>query len=188
MSGRVSSDIFGIALLIFCIIVVGWSLSTNGVEGNNIINITPQKATALTVSTPTLQSPIYSEIDKTTSNKPMIINGVTHAIQVTFSGHGNTKGVNYMDRGKGFIIPSNTGVIHSRGHATMISTNDGKASLTFEEIGHPSGVNGTITASGSAFFDANATGNLSFLSNVVAVYKDIIFRDGTDNVTAWEWK
>jgi hypothetical protein len=81
----------------------------------------PSKATTLTVSTPTLHSPIYSEIDNTTSNKPIIINGVTHAIQVTFLGHGNTKGVNYMDRGKGFILPSNTGVIHSRAHATMFS-------------------------------------------------------------------
>lgn len=119
----------------------------------------------------------------------MIIDGGIHAIQVTFSGYGNAKDINYTDSGRGFIIPrGNIGVINSQGHATIISTNGGKVSLTFEEIGHPSGVNGTITASGSAFFDANATGNLSFLSNVVAVYKDTIYKDGTDTVTAWEWK
>lgn len=186
---KVSTNIFEIVLLGICIIVIGWSLSTTGVGGDNIITIDPQKATAFAVSPPTFQGPIYTENDKTTNNKPMIIGGGTHAIQVTFSGCGNAKDINYTDSGKGFIIPrGNTGVINSQGHVTIISTNGGKASLTFEEIGHLSGVNGTITASGSAFFDANATGNLSFLRNVVAVYKDTIYKDGTNKVTAWEWK
>ncbi|MGB8035135.1 MAG: hypothetical protein WCF03_15075 [Nitrososphaeraceae archaeon] len=43
-----------------------------------------------------------------------------------------------------------------------------------------------ITASGAAFFDANATGKLAFLGNTVDTYKDVIYKDGTDKVVAWE--
>jgi hypothetical protein len=58
------------------------------------------KASAFAVSPPSLQDPIYTKNDRTTSNKPMIINGGgTHAIQVTFSGYGNAKGTNYTDSG-----------------------------------------------------------------------------------------
>jgi hypothetical protein len=39
----------------------------------------------------------------------------------------------------------------------MITTSGGNASFTFHEIGH-SDSNGTITATGAAFFDSNATG------------------------------
>jgi hypothetical protein len=42
------------------------------------------------------------------------------------------------------------------------SSGGGKASFTFHEIGN-SQSNGTITATGAAFFDANETGNLAFL-------------------------
>jgi hypothetical protein len=45
-----------------------------------------------------------------------------------------------------------------------------------------------ITASGTAFFDSKATGKLAFLSNVVAIYKDTIYKNGTDIVIAWDWK
>jgi hypothetical protein len=149
----VSPNIFGIVLLVICIIVIGWSLLITGLGGDNIITIDPQKATAFAISPPpSLQDPIYTENDRTTCNKPMIIDGGIHAIQITFSGYGKAEGINYIDSGKGFVIPrDNTGLINSQGHATIISTNGGKASLTFEEIEHSSGVNGTITASGSGF-------------------------------------
>lgn len=64
-------------------------------------------------------------------------------------------------------------------------TSGGKTSFTFHEIGH-SDSNGTIAATGAAFFDTNATGKLAFLGDVVAVYKDQIYRDGTDKVIAWK--
>ena len=37
-------------------------------------------------------------------------------------------------------------------------------------------------------FDANTTGKLAFIGNIVAVYKDQIYKDRTDKVVAWEWK
>jgi hypothetical protein len=91
------------------------------------------------------------------------------------------------------IIPrgNNNGAINTKGQINIMTSSSGngqeKASATFEEIGH-SDANGIITATGAAFFDANATGKLAFLGNIVAVYKDIIYKDGTDKVVAWEWK
>jgi hypothetical protein len=69
-------------------------------------------------------------------------------------------------------------------------TNSGgeKASADFQEIGHTEHNKGIITATGTAFFDANATGKLAFLGNAVAIYKDQIYKDGTNKLEAWEWK
>jgi hypothetical protein len=170
------------------IIVLGWSLSNAATTNVNI-----QKAIAVGRATTTnsaivLQSPIYTELDKITSQKAVMVNGTTHATQVTFSGNGTTKGVNYTDSGKALFIPrGNNGVINTKGQVTMMTSNGAKASATFEETGHPD-TNGIITATGAAFFDANATGKLSSLGNTVAIYKDQIYKNGDDKVIAWEWK
>ena len=117
---------------------------------------------------PVLQSPLYVEDDKTSSQKTLFVNGTTHARAVTFLGHGMAKGVNYTDIGRALIIlRGSNGVIESKGQGAMI-TSGGKASFTFHEIGH-SDSNGTIAATGAAFFDTNATGKLAILCNVVAV-------------------
>jgi hypothetical protein len=151
------------------------------------INVNAQ-AIALVNTEIVSQSPLYTEYDKITSQKAIFVNGTIPARVVTFSGHGIANGVNYTDIGEALIIPRGTsGVIESKGQGTMITTSGGKASFTFHEIGH-SDTNGTITATGAAFFDANATGKLAFLGNVVAVYKDQIYKDGTDKVIAWRWK
>ena len=73
----------------------------------------------------------------------------------------------------------------------MITSSGDTASASFQEIGHPMVyANNTIIiiASGAAFFDSKATGKLAFLGNSVAIYKDIIYNNGTDKVIAWEWK
>jgi|GraSoiStandDraft_46_1057282.scaffolds.fasta_scaffold184939_2 hypothetical protein len=51
------------------------------------------------------QRPLYIELDKTTSQKAVDVNGTTtHATEVTFSGNGTTRDVKYIDSGKGLII------------------------------------------------------------------------------------
>ena len=201
--------LFGIVVVAVVSSVIGyWSssvASTTTATSAGITNINIQKAMAssgATTATTTrttnigivLPSPLYTEVDKTTSQKPVIVNGTTHAIEVTFSGHGTARGLNYTDSGKGLIISrgNNNGVINTKGQVDIMSSSNSskeeEASATFEEIGY-SDANGIVTATGAAFFDANATGKLAFLGNIVAVYKDIIYnKDGTDKVVAWEWK
>jgi hypothetical protein len=149
---RLRKILFGIVVAVI-VIVAGLSL----MDSTTIVN--SQKATT--------HSPLYTEDDKA-----IFVNGTTHAKAVIFSGHGAANGANYTDGGKGLIIPRGFGgVIDSKGYGAMRSSGGGKASFTFHEIGN-SKPNGTITATGAAFFDANATGNLAFLGNVVAVYED----------------
>ena len=163
--------------MIVVVVIVNFSLLAT------TINVYAQ-AIALVNTKIVLQSPLYIEDDKAA----IFVNGTVPARVVTFSGHGIANGVNYTDMGEGLIIPrGSSGVIESKGQGSMITTSGGKASFTFHEIGH-SDSNGTITATGAAFFDANATGKLAFLGNVVAVYKDQIYKDGTDKVIAWKWK
>lgn len=140
-----------------------------------------------------LGNPYYVEYDKPTGMKHILINGTTNATEVTFSGQGVANGVNYTDSGKALVtIRDNGKVINTKGHvAIMTSSGGGKASADFQEIGHaPEGNNKgiVVTATGTAFFDANATGKLAFLGNAVAIYKDQIYKDGTDKLVAWEWK
>jgi hypothetical protein len=169
-----------ILFVIVVVVIVNCSLLATTINVNT-------QAKALVNTKIVLQSPLYTEDDKTSSQKAIFVNGTTPVRAVIFSGHGMAKDVNYTDIGRALIIPRGTsGVIESKGQGAMITTS-GVASFTFHEIGH-SDANGTITATGAAFFDANATGKLAFLGNVVAVYKDQIYKDGTDKVIAWKWK
>jgi hypothetical protein len=177
-----------IFIYILCSSLLLLLLSTAAVTTENIHKVMALGVATTNTTAIVSQSPIYSEVDKPTSQKAVMVNGTTHATEETFSGHGTAKGVNFTDSGKAMIIPKgNSGFINGKGHVVMMTSSGDKASATFEEIGH-SDVNGMITASGAAFFDANATGKLAFLGNAVAVYKDIIFKDGTDKGIAWEWK
>lgn len=136
----------------------------------------------------TLGNPYYVEYDKTTSQKPVVINGTTHATQITFSGHGMAKDVNITDNGKALIIPRDTkgSAVLLQGNVNLISSSGDKASLDIKELGHMD-PNGAIKANGAAFFDANATGRLSYLGNTVSIYTDQVDKTGNGKVLAWEW-
>jgi hypothetical protein len=90
-----------------------------------------------------------------------VING-TKATEATFSGNGITNGIHITSNGHGFIIPRAGGVVYITGKADFVTApSSGKATYTFQAIRNY----------GFALFNYNATGNLSFLSNTVAVYK-----------------
>jgi hypothetical protein len=184
------------SMILFNIIIIGCSL-TAAILNVNIQKPIAVKGAAITRTNDSFvsQLPLYIELDKTTSQKAVVVNGTTamHAIEVTFSGNGTARGVNYTDSGKALIILRENGVINAKGYVTMMTSSGNKASATFQEIGHPV-VDANkiiiiiIMASGASFFDANATGKLAFLDNSVTIYKDMIYKDGTDKVIAWEWK
>ena len=47
---------------------------------------------------------------------------------------------------------------------------------------------GTMRGSGATVFNANATGKMAFLSNTVAIFKEVQNKDGSAVIRAWEWK
>jgi hypothetical protein len=64
----------------------------------------------------------YTGYDKTTSFKPIIVNG-THEIQVSFTGHGILNGINTTDKGSAVITNGTDGKIFTAGNGTIISNN-----------------------------------------------------------------
>jgi hypothetical protein len=142
---------------------------------------------SINIGSITLGQPFYKQDDKRTSQKAVIING-TRVSEVTFAGTGITNGISFTDTGKALVVPKGGGVIYIQGSA-QIRTNvtDENATYRFLEIGK-SGADGTLRASGAAFFGSDATGKLAFLNNTVAVYKDQIDKAGNGKVIAWRWQ
>ncbi|MDQ6667145.1 MAG: hypothetical protein M3Y53_02840 [Thermoproteota archaeon] len=141
----------------------------------------------------TLGNPFYIEYDKITSTVPGIpLNGGGHATGVTFSGNGVVKGIGFTDTGRALIIPISKTIVGIFG-GLAIKANDGggkangNATLSFREVVHLTAA-GTMQGSGAAIFNANATRDLSLLSNTVAMFTDTGNKDGTDTIKAWEWK
>lgn len=117
------------------------------------------------------QSPLYTEIDNTLNRKPAAVNGImtTNTTEISFSGTGTARGVNYTDNGKALMMPRENRVIIAKGYVTMTTSSGDKASATFQEIGHPV-VDAhnviAITASGTAFFDSKATFCIRWMSAI----------------------
>jgi hypothetical protein len=127
----------------------------------------------------TLGKPIY--IERFTVPKSQNDN-LTSSIY-SFSGNGTLNGIKVSATGNGLMVP--------REDSTS-SITDGRAHFT-SEIGNASYSFGAIIDTednvtrhlGAAFFDANATGNLEFLKNVVGIYKALI---GDENGTFAMWQ
>ena len=78
----------------------------------------------------TLGNPLFTEYDKATPPKPVIING-THGLQVSHSGTGVVKGVNFSAYGTVFIVPRSDGFTDLRGHAVMTTSNGEKGTYNY---------------------------------------------------------
>ena len=122
-----------------------------------------------------LGSPVFIEYYNIISSKKTMVNG-TEATEVVILGNGTIKGINITSTGKALIMPRSNGVPYIEGAADF-KTNSGKATYAFQAIGNY----------GAAFFDSNATGNLSFLNNMVGIYKIDRIEDGDDVFTMWNW-
>ena len=133
-----------------------------------------------------LGSPIFTEHDKATPPKPVIVNG-THGLQVFYSGSGVIKGINFEDNGAVFIVPRNDGAADLSGHAVITTNSEEKGSYTFYSIGHTD-ANGTTRDNGAAFFHTNTNGTGAIINNLVVVFKDQFDKAGNGVTIGWEWK
>ena len=88
------------------------------------------------------------EYDKTTSQKPTVINGTTNATEITFSGDGTAKDINFTDNGNALIIRHGGSAVLLQGKDNLVSSAGDKASLNFMELGHVDG-NGMVKANGA---------------------------------------
>jgi len=138
----------------------------------------------------TLGNPFYIEHDKITRQAAVLLSNGRPATVVFFSGNGTVNGISVVQNGRALIIPISKGIVDIGGEVLLNAT-DGShsnATLTFREIGHVNPFDKTIKGTGAIIFNANATGNLSSLSNTVAMFTEGGNKDGSVMIKAWEWK
>jgi hypothetical protein len=136
-----------------------------------------------------LGTPFLVEYDDTTSLKA-IETAPPKSFDVTFEGHGTVNGLKYRDNGTGIFLTNPVdGSIYQKGVIQLRTDND-TIQTTYESVSRKSD-NGIVLDNGIMIFNATSSqgGELSFLNNTVAAYKDMLDL-GSGNLTtiAWEWK
>ena len=136
-----------------------------------------------------LGAPFLVEYDNTISLKA-IKNASPKSFDLTFEGHGTINGLRYKDNGTGIYLTNPVdGSVYQKG-AIELKTDSDAIETTYESISRKSD-NGIVLDNGIMIFNASSSkgGELSFLNNTVAAYKDMIdLRRGNLTTIAWEWK
>lgn len=136
-----------------------------------------------------LGTPFLVEYDDTTSLKA-IENADPKSFNVTFEGNGTVNGLKYKDNGTGIFLTNPVdGSVYQKG-VIELRTDSDTIQTTYESMSRKS-ENGIVLDNGIMIFNASSSkgGELSFLNNTVAAYKDMLDL-GSGNLTtiAWEWK
>jgi hypothetical protein len=107
---------------------------------------------------------------------------------LTFEGYGIINGMRYKDNGTGiYLINPIGGSVYQKG-IIELRTEDDTIETTYESLSNKSN-NGVVLDNGIMLFNTSSSsrGELSFLNNTVAVYKDMIaLRRGNLTTIAWE--
>ena len=131
-------------------------------------------------------NPIFTETDKSTTSKPVVING-THGFQVSYSGNGVVKGINFSAVRTVLIMPRSDKALDLNGHAVIATNNGEKGNYTFYSLGY-TGADGTTKDNGTATFHTSSSGRLGVVDNLLLVLKDQIDKAGYGRTLGWEWK
>jgi hypothetical protein len=127
-----------------------------------------------------LGEPYFVEKGKITVQKEIGPNRT----QCTFTGNGTMNGnIEVTNTGEYVSVSKGNNLIFDQGQG-VIKTKDGSetANYTFIEVG-----NGTAYQGASAY-STNSTGELSFLDNILAIYKGGVDESGNYALEYWHWK
>jgi hypothetical protein len=128
----------------------------------------------------TLGDPIFVEKGGDTIKKELGPNRTEY----TFTSSGILNGnIDYNKKGEFISVSKGNNVTFDQGKG-VISTKDGSesANYTFIEVG-----NGT-DYHGASVYSTNSTGKLSFLNNVVVIFKGGYDENGNYALKQWHWK
>jgi hypothetical protein len=128
----------------------------------------------------TLGEPFFVESGKVTSQKEIGPNRT----QFTFASNGTMNdNIEVTNTGEYVSVSKGNNLVYDQGQG-VIKTKDGSetANHTFIEVG-----NGTDFQGASAF-STNSTGQLSFLNNILVIYKIDGDESGNYAGTQWQWK
>lgn len=128
----------------------------------------------------TLGEPIFVEKGADRIKEEIGANGTKYI----FTSHGVLNGsIEYNKKGEYFSIWKGNNLTFDRGKG-VLTTKDGSetANWTFIEVG-----NGTAIK-GASIYSTNSTGKLSFLNNLVVIFKGGYDQDGNYALKFWPWK
>ena len=129
--------------------------------------------------TASLGEPYFVEKGKITGQKEIGPNRT----QYTFTANGTMNGnIEVTNTGEYVSVSKGNNQVYDQGHG-VITTKDGEtANYTFIEV-----FNGTDYQGASAF-STNSTGELSFLDNILVIFKGGADESGNYALKQWHWK
>jgi hypothetical protein len=140
--------------------------------------------------------PFLVDFSATTGLEPMGIRTTdiaTEDFEVTFSGFGtlnhNNETIKHTSNSSGIYVTNPDGTVYQKG---IMELNAGEendtAEAEYESIGYQASEDMVID-SGVIFFNSSTPdGELSFLNNTMAIYKDTIESGQNITTIAWKWK
>jgi len=143
-----------------------------------------------------LDAPFLVDHSTTTGLKPIGIRTTdiaTEDFEVTFSGYGtinyDNKITKHTSNSSGIYVTNPDGTVYQKG-IMELRTEGGNdtANAEYESIGYQADED-IVLDNGVIFFNSsNSDGELSFLNNTMAVYKDMIKEGQNITTFAWQWK
>ena len=129
--------------------------------------------------------PFHVQHYQTEPGKPEITN---NNIFSSFTGGGTINGtVNIFAQGNSTETFRSNDTSYIQGKSQYVTDNNDIATYDFYAIGnYPP--DGSFSSIGAAIFDDYAKGELSFLSNSIGIYKDIVDMNGNGTFLMWHWK
>ena len=132
-----------------------------------------------------LGNPFFVEHYQTVVEKPGTTN---RSITESFTGKGVLNGTLAISiEGNATETLRNNETSYIQGTAKYMTDSGGVALYKYEAIGKYN-QDGTFESRGSAVFNDGATGELSPLSNTVAIYRDRSDTNGNGTFLMWHWK
>lgn len=130
-------------------------------------------------------NPFYEQHYKGTLGKPELLN---QSLTGNFTGEGILNGnmnVNAEVNFERTFRDNNTAFL--QGNAQLIAENGDTAGYNYYAFTNYNS-DGTSQGSGAAIFNDGATGELSFLSNTVGIYKNFVDSSGNGTFQMWQWQ
>jgi hypothetical protein len=130
--------------------------------------------------TATLGEPYFVEKGKSTVQKEIGPN----ITQYTFTANGTMNGnIEVTDTGEFLSISKGDNFIYEPGKG-VIMTKDGSETANYTSID----VGNSTDYQGASAYSTNSTGKLSFLNNILGIYKGEVDESGNFVLKEWQWK
>jgi hypothetical protein len=133
-----------------------------------------------------LGKPFYVEQVTPTAIRVVDVNG-TPRLEVSYTGSATLNGITVTDFGTYQELKSENGSFYSEGRGIFRADNSETATYISHTVGYSTD-GGKWIDHGTLIFSAPAGGRLSFLNNLIAVFKDEAPKGTSSIVKVWKWE